>query len=339
MTAEGTRTPAGSDPHPVAVRDAQADVDVVHRGAELVALSERFYGGVFVGAIVFVGLAALAALALLPLRATGSLERVTPALAIAVLLVALVPLALWRASALYRLARRRPIVELAMVVAAAALIVYPLQTALWWPSCALLMLLAVLVPPWRAMACCLVVLAANLAAHVVAGDLRETAAVSIIGLWIGYVSWTATFAFVPDRLAAYVLRLNVTRAPPRPPPLRVHGWVTADQPSPAAATDAEHAAASSGPAAALALDRLTARQLQVVALLADGLRYREVAACLSISVRQVERHVSHAITRLGVGSVYEVVALAVAEGMVPAPDRSGVAAGPAITRESGGSRG
>jgi DNA-binding CsgD family transcriptional regulator len=69
------------------------------------------------------------------------------------------------------------------------------------------------------------------------------------------------------------------------------------------------------------LQRLTARQLQVVALLADGLRYREIAACLAISVRQVERHVAHAIARLGVKSVYELVAVAVREGLVPAGDR------------------
>ncbi|MDQ3811753.1 MAG: hypothetical protein M3336_15840, partial [Chloroflexota bacterium] len=45
--------------------------DLVRCGAELVGLSERFYGGVFIGGVVFVGLAALAALALLPLRRHG----------------------------------------------------------------------------------------------------------------------------------------------------------------------------------------------------------------------------------------------------------------------------
>jgi DNA-binding CsgD family transcriptional regulator len=125
----------------------------------------------------------------------------------------------------------------------------------------------------------------------------------------------------------------------------VRGWVTDEDdptgtPPPATTADAEPVAASDGAAPGGVLDRLTARQLQVVALLADGLRYREVAACLAISVRQVERHVAHAIARLGVRSVYEVVAAAVSEGMVPGvaapPD---VAAGHAITRESDGPRG
>jgi DNA-binding CsgD family transcriptional regulator len=287
--------------------------DLVRCGAELVALSERFYGGVFVGASVFVGLAALAALALLPLRTTGPLEQVTPALVIALLLVALVPLAVWRAGATYRLLRRHPIVELALVLAAAALIVYPLRSELWWPSCALLMLLATFVPVRRAIAYCLAVLAANLAAHVVVGDLDETPPVAVIGLWIGYLSWTAAFGLVSDRLAAYILRLNARRSPRRPPPLRVPARRTGEAPE----ADAELPVAVEVPATPSRLDRLTARQLQVVALLADGLRYREVAACLAISVRQVERHVAHATARLGVHNPYELVAVAIREGLVP----------------------
>ncbi len=64
-------------------------------------------------------------------------------------------------------------------------------------------------------------------------------------------------------------------------------------------------------------DRLTARQIQVAALLADGLRHREIAACLSISERQVQRHIAEAVTRLGLQNPYELAALAVSEGIVP----------------------
>ena len=67
------------------------------------------------------------------------------------------------------------------------------------------------------------------------------------------------------------------------------------------------------------LGRLTARQLQVLALLADGLRYREVAACLSISDGQVQRHVARAVARVGVSNAAELVAVAVSEGLVPPP--------------------
>ncbi|MGI8801002.1 MAG: response regulator transcription factor, partial [Solirubrobacteraceae bacterium] len=73
--------------------------------------------------------------------------------------------------------------------------------------------------------------------------------------------------------------------------------------------------------------RLTARQLQVVALLADGQRYGDIAACLSISAGQVHRHVARAIERLGVRGVNELVAVAVAEGMLPGAAVAGAGAG------------
>jgi hypothetical protein len=47
-----------------------------------------------------------------------------------------------------------------------------------------------------------------------------------------------------------------------------------------------------------------------------------VAACLSISERQVQRHVAQAAARLGVHGAYELAAVAVSEGMVPDPARS-----------------
>jgi hypothetical protein len=56
------------------------------------------------------------------------------------------------------------------------------------------------------------VLIANLTAHVVFGDLPETPASEIPGLWIGLPFWTALAAVVPDRIASHVLRLNAFRA-------------------------------------------------------------------------------------------------------------------------------
>jgi DNA-binding NarL/FixJ family response regulator len=59
------------------------------------------------------------------------------------------------------------------------------------------------------------------------------------------------------------------------------------------------------------------RQSQVISLLAHGLRYDQVAACLAISERQVQRHVSNAVRRMAVHNVNELVAVAVADGLVP----------------------
>jgi DNA-binding CsgD family transcriptional regulator len=66
---------------------------------------------------------------------------------------------------------------------------------------------------------------------------------------------------------------------------------------------------------------LTERQRQVVAGLAGGLRYRELAAELGISSRQVQRHVADAAERLGAANANELIALAIVTGAVPRPPR------------------
>lgn len=360
MQADVYGTPVGSDPLDV-VAPERSRRDLVRRGAELVGLSERFYGGVFVGGLVVVGLAALAALVLLPLRHRAGPEVAsTPAVVATALLAAAAPLAVWRAAGFYRILRRSRSVEVGLVLVAALLVAYPMRSELWWPSCAILMLLAILVPFRRALAYCLIVLTASFASHAAGGDLREMSAVAIIGLCIGYPFWSAAVAMSTDRLATYLLRLNATRAHRHRAPRQVTSWTARPPADPARTAEDADAATNEAPRAGAssmllipgsdptdtiddgedkpttdvvdgtaAIDRLTARQLQVVALLADGLRYREVAACLSISARQVQRHVAQAAARLGVHSAYELAAVAVSEGMVPAPTPSRDTSSPA----------
>lgn len=66
---------------------------------------------------------------------------------------------------------------------------------------------------------------------------------------------------------------------------------------------------------AAALD-LTPRQLEVLELLADGLRYCEVAERLSISARQVQRHAAQAVERTGAVNLYHLAAMAVDGGVI-----------------------
>jgi DNA-binding CsgD family transcriptional regulator len=316
--AAGTAAPNGR--HPIPPRPSQGIA--VRSGAELVALSERFYGGVFVGAVVFVGLAALAALALMPARDFRPGAPVPLAFAASALIAVGAVFAVWRAGAFYRALRRWPQLQLALVVAAAALIASPVMTSqLWWPSCAILMALALVVPLRRTLLYCLLVLGTNLAGHLVTADFDEIHPVDIIGLWIGFPLWLTTVAIVTDRLSSYILRLNAApplaetrREPPRPMSVSTPEPPHAPAAEVVLAPDAEEPEAD--PPAALS-ERLTARQLQVVALLADGLRHREVAACLSISERQVQRHVAEAVARLGLRNAYELAAVAVSEGLVP----------------------
>lgn len=64
------------------------------------------------------------------------------------------------------------------------------------------------------------------------------------------------------------------------------------------------------------LDQLTCRQRQVLQLIAEGFRTREIAERLSLSVKTVETHRSNLSQRLGVGDVSGLVRLALKHGLV-----------------------
>lgn len=295
------------------------DREIAPSGPELVELSERLYGGMFRVGLILVAVVALFALVLAPVRgATQGSAPADVAMFSAGLVVLGCTLAFWRARSLYRLLRRDPRVELLVVLAAVILvtIVDPEHMELWWPSCGLVALLAILAPIGRVLAYCAVLALTSATAMLLWGDPAHTRAEGFIGLVVGYPFWSATVALVTDRLAAHMLRLNAT-PPQATAPLRTPSWITPSSPRTPATTDRQHPEPTP-PAACTS--RLTARQLQVVALLAHGLRYAEVADSLLISVRQVERHIVNAIARLEVNGVNALVALAVAEGLVPCKD-------------------
>jgi DNA-binding CsgD family transcriptional regulator len=294
-------------------------------GAELVAVSERFYHWIFLGALAFVALSTAASAVFLPLRSSAVDGRPpTTALVTAIGVLLLAALAIWRAHALYRVLLLRPPAQFAIALVAALLlsVASPLRNELWWSSCAILMALATVVSLRRALAFCLLALLANLTAHLATGSIHETTPVGILGLWIGMPFWVATAAVVPDRMAAHILRLNASEEPQPPEPRRVRAWTSEPPAAPAcdaaapeaAAVDRARTAHHASPSGRTR--ELTARQLQVVALLAEGRRYRDIAECLSISAGQVHRHVSNATRRLGVRTVSELVAIAVADGVV-----------------------
>lgn len=80
------------------------------------------------------------------------------------------------------------------------------------------------------------------------------------------------------------------------------------RPPPPAPEPAQRSAATFGPAA------LTARERQVVALVAEGLTNAEVAARLHISPKTAAVHVSNVLTKLGMASRTEVAGLGGARG-------------------------
>ena len=62
---------------------------------------------------------------------------------------------------------------------------------------------------------------------------------------------------------------------------------------------------------------LTARQLEVLALLAEGLTNAEIAARLVVSIRTVDHHVAAVLARLGVGSRRAACRRAADMGILP----------------------
>lgn len=63
-------------------------------------------------------------------------------------------------------------------------------------------------------------------------------------------------------------------------------------------------------------DALTARELEVLKLLARGLQNKEIAGELFISERTVKFHVSSILTKLGAGNRTEAVTMALQQGLI-----------------------
>ena len=68
------------------------------------------------------------------------------------------------------------------------------------------------------------------------------------------------------------------------------------------------------------LDSLTAKEREVVTLIARGFKYREAAEELEISIKTLETHMSHIFDKLGVASRYELTRLAFETGFVEPGD-------------------
>jgi DNA-binding NarL/FixJ family response regulator len=64
---------------------------------------------------------------------------------------------------------------------------------------------------------------------------------------------------------------------------------------------------------------LTAREREVLVLVAQGLSNRQIAGSLVVSERTARTHVSNILGKLGVASRTQAALLAVREGIAPAP--------------------
>jgi DNA-binding CsgD family transcriptional regulator len=135
---------------------------------------------------------------------------------------------------------------------------------------------------------------------------------------VGYFVWALVLAGLAESFAKLVMRMpHIDTPPPAPPPARFAnpgGDLPPPEPEPPSAPIAEKSPQERSPGAM----GLTARQLQVVVLLADGLRADDIAQRLGIATSTVYRYVERAKERTGVTSRSELVALAIRERLVRA---------------------
>jgi DNA-binding CsgD family transcriptional regulator len=140
------------------------------------------------------------------------------------------------------------------------------------------------------------------------GDLVRAAA--IFGNALGA-------CLIVEGFARFVLRLHRLRSELSQPPARIKVKATVTH---KADTQREPPAAVPRPRhKTVTASSLTARQLEVALLLRDGLRQAEIAACLDISPRQVERLAAQARERAGVTTTSHLVALLVQGRFAPTP--------------------
>lgn len=279
------------------------------RGAELVELSEQLYVRLF-GAGLRAGLVVtLFALALVPVRRTGT-DVWTPLIVVGSGLGLIVGIRDERR--LYWRLRRRPLslLPIFLVLLVPFFLGQPANNPLWFVMIVLVGLTPVVVPLPVALGCALIAIAGQLLAYLPGGHVREITSL-VLGAEIANLLVPLAMAAIIDTLAGLLLRLNAAAAVTAPgplPPRRVHVLVEDFVAQPVRAEP---------PAPVAPTLRLTARQLQVVALLRDGLRYAEIAACLGITIHQVARLVGQAKARSGAATPSALVARAVAAGILP----------------------
>lgn len=73
-----------------------------------------------------------------------------------------------------------------------------------------------------------------------------------------------------------------------------------------------------------AVDRLTARELEVLKYISHGLSTREMAELMFLSPRTVERHVERLMGRLGIRDRLRLALFAFAHGLAPSPTVGGL---------------
>lgn len=288
------------------------------RGAELVHLAEELHLRIFAVtcALVLAGCALTLCFATLDRGAPGSL---TVVLTSAALVFAVAGVAQPRA--VYRRLRSRAAFQLApAALGTLAVLLDGPESECWWFALPLLWVVATLSSTPLTFGAAVATAAAFVAGTALGGQALITP--GDLGIWpatIAIPTNTLVGRVLVDGLARLVLghhhRVALEIPRPTPRPLRVPNLASSE-------TSASPATTCRRPPGSRPPSRLTARQLEVALLLRDGLQQTEVAACLGISTRQVERLLAGARARVGAATTTQLVALLAGGALGVLPTRA-----------------
>lgn len=272
---------------------------IKHRG--LVEATERLYRSLLAAAIGFVVGASLWGMAIAPFN--GFNDHTTKSLVLGTAQVAIGLVAFSRREALLGLLRRRP----ALLLVAAAISIAVLwidggwRSSYYLASYAAIALAAVVGGLRWSFACAGLLALGYVGGLAINGyswaELKElNDADSVIANTGGYLIAAFFFAAPVAWLAGYVARIN---------------QVLSDS---TRGSDAERAATL---AAREATNKLTAREIEVVQLIASSASNDDIATTLTISVRTVHRHVENAMKKTGAKKRTGLAVIATQAGLVP----------------------
>lgn len=298
---------------------------LVRFGADLVHLTEELH--IRLLALTLTMLGAAGALTV-PLAQTNAREHATVATAIFAALAIIASVSgLAHRRDVYCWLRARRAHQLAPgVVAAAMVLADGSYSPSWWTAEALLLIVAAVADARTTLLAGVSTTAAYLAGTLLRGaSLFPGGNSEYLTVALSLTVMPVVARTIAEVLARFTLRLHqieLQAAEAQRAPIRVHVPATPIQSDPDAAVVAPRHDERTGKrrpwSSARGACRLTAKQLEVALLARDGLRQAEIAAALTISPRQVERHLEQARGRAGAATTAHLIAMLVTSGLGPA---------------------